>query len=73
MRSIQDTDTIGDTLYAEDKSDAGVGTERRRQFLNRHEFRFSTTLWNAFLIELLDSVVFSVVQTVMEFERFGWL
>jgi len=42
------------------KSDAGVGLGR-----------FSTTLWHVFVIELRDSVVFSVVQTVMEFERFG--
>jgi hypothetical protein len=51
------------------KSDAGVGSGRRRRFLDLYGFRFSTTLWNVFVIELHDSVLFSVVQTVMEFER----
>jgi hypothetical protein len=54
------------------KSDAGVGSRRRRRFLDSHGFRFSTTLWNEFLIELRDSLVFSVVETVMKFERIGW-
>jgi len=48
MRSTQDTATIAldryGILYAGDKSDAGVSTGRRRQFLNRYGFRFSTTL-----------------------------
>jgi len=35
------------------------------------DFRLSTTLWNVFLTELRDSVVFSVVQTVIEFQRVG--
>jgi hypothetical protein len=41
--------------------------------LDWYGFRFSTTLWNVFVIELRYSIVFSVVQTVMEFERIGWL
>jgi hypothetical protein len=39
MCNIQDT-----AIIAVDKSDAGVGTECRRQFLNRYGFRVSTTL-----------------------------
>jgi len=31
------------------------------------------TVWNEFIIELCDLVVFSVVQTVMEFERIVWV
>jgi hypothetical protein len=75
MRSIQDTATRAinryDILYAGDKRDAGVGRGRRRQFLNRYGFRFSTALRNVFVIEMRDSVVFSVVQTAVAFERFG--
>jgi len=56
-----------DIFYGGHKSDAGVGSGRRRQFLDWYGFRFFTTLWNVFVIELCDSVVFSVVQTVMEF------
>jgi hypothetical protein len=60
MRSIQDTGII-----AVDESDAGVGTECRRQFLNRYGFRVSTTFWNVLEIALRDSVVFSQLQTVL--------
>jgi hypothetical protein len=62
-----------DIFYGGHKSDAAVGSGRRRRFLNWYRFRFSTTLWNVFVIELRDSVMFSVVQTVMEFERIGWV
>jgi hypothetical protein len=61
-----------DTLYAVHKSGAGVGSGRGRRFLDFYGFRFSTTLWNVFVIELRDSVVFSVVQTFMEFDRIEW-
>jgi hypothetical protein len=62
---------IDDTLYAVHKRDAGVGSGRRRRFLDLYGFRFSTTFWNVFVIELRYSVVFSVVQTIMEFEGIG--
>jgi hypothetical protein len=52
-------------LYAGHKSDAGVVSGRLRRFLDWYGFRFSTTLWIVFVIELHDSVVFSVVQTVL--------
>jgi hypothetical protein len=52
-----------DIFYGGYKSDAGVGSGRRYRFLNSYGFRFSTTLWNI-LIELRDSVVFSVIKTV---------
>jgi hypothetical protein len=52
-------------LYAGHKSDVGVGSGRRRRFLGSYGFRFSTTLPNVFLKELSDSVVFSVVQTLL--------
>jgi hypothetical protein len=54
-----------DILYAGHKSDAGVGTGRRRRFLDWYGFRYATTFWNVFVIELRDSVVFSVVQTAL--------
>jgi len=38
-----------DILFAEDESDAGVGSGRRRRFLYWHGFRFSTTWWNVFV------------------------
>jgi hypothetical protein len=60
-----------DILYGGHKSDAGVGSGRERRFLDLYGFRFSTTFWNVFVIEVRDSVVFSVVQTVMKFERIG--
>jgi hypothetical protein len=60
-----------DIFYGDLKSDAGVGSGRRRRFLDLYGFRFSITLWNVFAIELRDSFVFSVVQTVMEFQRIG--
>jgi hypothetical protein len=60
-----------DILFAGYKSDAGVGSGRRRRFLDCDGFRFSTTFWNAFLIELRDSIVFSVVQKVMQFNYLG--
>jgi hypothetical protein len=53
-----------DTLYTGHKSDASVGLGRRRRYLDWYGFRFSTTFWKVFVIELRDSVVFSVVQRV---------
>jgi hypothetical protein len=50
-----------DIFYVGNKSDAGVGSGRRRRFLDLYGFRFSTMLWHAFVIELRDSVVFSIV------------
>jgi hypothetical protein len=47
-----------DTLYAVHKSDARVGSGRRRRFLNWFEFGFSTMFWNVFVKELRDSIVF---------------
>jgi hypothetical protein len=64
---------IGMLYFKADKNDAGVGWGRRRRFLDRYGFRFSTTLWNEFIIELRDSTVFAVVQTIMEFEGIGWV
>jgi hypothetical protein len=61
-----------DIFYGGHKSDSGVGSGRR-QFLDWYGFRFSTTLCNVFVIELRDSVVFSLVQTVMEFEGVWWV
>jgi hypothetical protein len=58
-------------LYGGYKSDAKVGSGRRRRFLDWYLFRFSTTLWKVFVIELRDSVLFSVVQTVMELKEMG--
>jgi hypothetical protein len=57
-----------DTFYARQKSDGSVGLARRPRFLDWYGFRFSTKLWNVFVIELRDSAVFLIVQTVMEFE-----
>jgi hypothetical protein len=54
-----------DILYAGNRSDASVGSGRRRLFVDWCGFRFSITLWNVFVIELSDSVMFSVVQTVI--------
>jgi hypothetical protein len=54
-----------DILYAGHKSDASVGSGRRRQFLDSYGFRFSTTFLKGFVIELRDSSVFSGVQTVV--------
>jgi hypothetical protein len=75
MRTYQHTAFIVldryDVLHAGHESDASVGSGRRRRFLDLCGFRFSTTLWNVFLIDLRDSVVFSVVKTFMEFERIG--
>jgi hypothetical protein len=59
-----------DILYGRHKSDAGVGSGRRRRFLDLYGFRFYTTLRNV-LIEPRDSVGFSVVQRVTEFETIG--
>jgi hypothetical protein len=53
-----------DIFYGGYKSDASVGSGRRRRFLDSYGFHFSTTLGNVFLIELRDSVVFSVIKTV---------
>jgi hypothetical protein len=52
-------------FYGGPKRDAGVGSGRRRRFLDSYGFRFSTTLRNVFEIALRDSVVFSVVETVL--------
>jgi hypothetical protein len=52
-----------DIFYGEHKIDAGVGSGRRRWSLYWYVFRFFITLWNVFVIEMRDSVVFSVVQT----------
>jgi hypothetical protein len=52
-----------DIFYGGYKSYTGVGSGRRRRFLDSYGFHFSTTLENVFLIELRDSVVFSVVKT----------
>jgi hypothetical protein len=60
-----------DIFYGGDEKDAGVVSGHRRRILNFYGFPFSTTLGNEFLKELCDSVVFSVVQMVMEFERIG--
>jgi hypothetical protein len=64
---------IYDILYAGHKSDASVGSGRQCRFLDWYGFRFSTTFSNVFVIELRDAVVFSVVQTLMEFKRIGWI
>jgi hypothetical protein len=60
-----------DTFYGGHQSDAGVGTGRRRRCLDLYGFRFFMMLGNVFVIEMRDSVVFSVVETVLEFERIG--
>jgi len=52
-------------LYAGHKSEASVGSGRRHRIFNWYGFRFSTTLWNVFVTELRDSIVFPVVQTVL--------
>jgi hypothetical protein len=54
-----------DTLLGGFKSDAGVGSGLRRQFLDPYEFHFTTTLWNVFEVALRDLVLFSAVQTVL--------
>jgi hypothetical protein len=60
-----------DIVYGGIKSDASVGSERRRRFLDLYGFRFSTTLSNMNTIEMRDPVAVSVVQTLMEFEGIG--
>jgi hypothetical protein len=60
-----------DILYGGQENDAGVATGRRRRFLDSCRFRSSTTLRNVFVIEMRDSVSFSVILTVMEFETVG--
>jgi hypothetical protein len=62
-----------DTFYGGHKSDAGVGSGRRRRILDSYGFHFSKTLWKVFITEPRDSVVFSAVQTVIEFEGIGWV
>jgi hypothetical protein len=62
-----------DTLYGGNKRNVGTGSGRRRRYLDWYGFRFSTTSWNVSVIELRDAVVYAVVQTVMEFERNGWV
>jgi hypothetical protein len=73
MRTYQHTAfTVFDTydiLYDGHESDAGVGSACRRRFLDLYGFRFSTTLWIVNVTELRDSVMFSVVQTILVFER----
>jgi hypothetical protein len=59
------------TFHGGHQSDVGVGSGRRRRFLDLYGLRFFMTLGNVFVIELRDSVVFSVVETVMKFERIG--
>jgi hypothetical protein len=49
---------IYDILYAGHKSDAFVGSGRRRRFLDLYGFHLSTSVWNVFVIEVGDSVVF---------------
>jgi hypothetical protein len=75
MRTYQHTANIVldryDILNGRHKSDAGVGSGRRRRFLDSYGFRFTTTLWNVFVIELCDYILFQVVQTGMEFEAIG--
>jgi hypothetical protein len=53
-----------DILYGGHKSDAGVASGRRRRFLDLCGLSFFTTFCNEFVIDLRDTVVFSVVQTV---------
>jgi hypothetical protein len=53
-----------DILYCRHKSDAGVGSGRRRRFLDLYGFRYSTTFYSVFVKEMRDSVVFSVAKTV---------
>jgi len=60
-----------DIFYGGHECDFGIRSWRLRRFLDWYRFRFSTTLWNVFVMELRNSVLFSVVQTVMEFERIG--
>jgi hypothetical protein len=74
LTSILPSLSLIDMVYCTpDTSDASVGSGRRRRFFDWYGFRFSTTLWDVFVLELRDSIVFSVVQTVMEFERIGWV
>jgi len=77
MRTYQNTAVAVldryDTFYGGHTSDAGVGSERRRRFFDWHGFRSSRTLWEVFVTELREPVVFSVVQTVVEFEGIGWV
>jgi hypothetical protein len=51
--------SLTDIFCAGHKSDASVGSGRRRRFLGLYGFGFSTTLWNVFVRELRDSVMFS--------------
>jgi hypothetical protein len=62
-----------DILYRGQKSDAGVGLGRRRRCLDFQRITLLHNVLNVLVIELRDSVVFSVVQTVMEFENNGWV
>jgi hypothetical protein len=54
-----------DTFYGGHQSDVGVGSGRRRRFLDLYGSRFFMTLGNVFVIELRDSVVFSVAKTIL--------
>jgi hypothetical protein len=60
-----------DIFYLGYNFDAGVGLGRRRRFLDLYGFRFSKKLRNMFLIEVCNFIVFSAVETVMEFEGIG--
>jgi hypothetical protein len=58
-----------DVLYGTDETDTGVGLGRRRRFLYLYRFSFSTTFLIVLVMDLRDSFVFSLVPTVMVFER----
>jgi len=60
-----------DILYAGHKCDAGVGSGRRRRFYRLIWSLLLHKFLKVFLIEVRDSVVLSIVLTVMEFEGMG--
>jgi hypothetical protein len=62
-----------DILYGGQKSDAVLVSGLRRRFLDWYVLRFCRTAWKVFVIELRFSIVCSVVQTIMEFERIVWI
>jgi hypothetical protein len=68
MRTYQHTDFThvdrNDIFYGGHKSNEGVGSGRRRRFLDWYGFRLSTKFLYVFVKELRDSVAFSTVQTV---------
>jgi hypothetical protein len=61
-----------DIFYGGHKSDVGVVSGCRRRFLDWYGFRFTTTFWNVFVIELRDSVVFGSADGY-EFWKFVWV